>query len=123
MYKELKFQMQTHMEEPTLVNIQNSVPWNAPLSHEDKYPASYSISTKQSHIQSKQERSNTHSSFTNYCIYLKSMNYKSLHYRIVTDKTTWLVTKWSIITFAVISSEQEASNEPVGSHLTQLTSP
>lgn len=26
-------------------------------------------------------------------------------------------------TFAVISSEQDASNVPVGSHLTQLTSP
>jgi len=28
----------------------------------------------------------------------------------------------SDITFAVISSEQEANNEPVGSHLIQLTS-
>lgn len=31
--------------------------------------------------------------------------------------------KLTSLTFAVISSEQEASNEPVGSHLTQLTSP
>jgi len=49
------YNMQTQTED-TGKQTKLRVPWNAPLSHEDMYPASYSISTKQSqHNQSKQE--------------------------------------------------------------------